>query len=189
MPMKIIKENKEITYIKEKSKFIGFVCKVYNKEEIDGILENLKQQYSDATHICYAYILPDAKKYFDDGEPVGTAGIPILDILEKNDLSYTLASVIRYFGGIKLGASGLVRAYSHTTKDVLEDNIKEIEYGYLIEIIEDYKKNDKINYLLKNSQIIKKEYQNNIKIQVIVNKKTLENLSSIHYHIIEEKLI
>ena len=187
--MKIIKENKEITYIKEKSKFIGMVCKVYNKEDVYLMLTSLKNKYSDATHICYAYILNDVKKYSDDGEPSGTAGIPLLNILEKKDLLYTLAIVIRYFGGIKLGANGLIRAYSHTIKESLINNIKDIEYGYLIEIIEDYHNINKIEYLLKNSKIIKKEYEDKTKIQVIVNKKTLENLTSVHYQIIKEILM
>ena len=111
MSMKIIIKNNEITYIKEKSKFIGIICKVYTKDDIEEELNNVKKLYNDATHICYAYILPNSKKYFDDNEPSGTAGMPILNILEKNDLCYTLAIVVRYFGGIKLGSNGLVRAY------------------------------------------------------------------------------
>lgn len=189
MSMKIIKENKEITYYKEKSKFIGITCKVYNKEEINTILSDLSQKYADATHICYAYILKDAKKYSDDGEPAKTAGLPILDILEKNDLTYTLAIVIRYFGGIKLGANGLIRAYSHTIKEALVNNTKDLEYGYLIQIEEDYNKSDRLDYLLKNSTIIQKKYHNKITIQAIVNKKTLENISNMHYQIIKEIII
>ncbi len=114
MSMKILKENKEKITIINKSKFIGIVKKVYTKEEINNLLVDLRKQYKDATHICYAYVLNNEKKYSDDGEPTGTAGIPILDVLEKNNLDYTLAIVIRYFGGIKLGANGFVRAYSNS---------------------------------------------------------------------------
>lgn len=189
MPMKIIIKNKEITYIKEKSKFIGIICKVYTKEEINDILLNIKKDYPDATHITFAYLLPDSKKYSDDNEPSGTAGLPILNILEKNDLCYVLAVVIRYFGGIKLGANGLIRAYSHTISLTLQDNIKDYEKGFLIKIEEDYSKNDQLNYLLKDAVIIKKDYKEKIIMEAIVNKKTLEKLSSINYQIIEEKIL
>ncbi len=184
----IINEKKEI-YIKEKSKFIGIIKKVYHKEEIDNILNSLKEEYPDATHICYAYILPNSKKYFDDKEPSSTAGKPILDVLEKNNLCFVLGIVIRYFGGIKLGSNGLIRAYSHTISNTLIDNIKEIEYGYLIKIIDDYKNLDNIKYLLKEDLIIKEEYLDKIIIYAIINKKRLAKISLIHYEIMEEKII
>ena len=187
--MKTIKEEKELVYIKEKSKFIGIIKRVSSKEDIDNILLSLKDKYSDATHICYAYILPHAKKYYDDNEPIGTAGLPILNVLEKNNLCYVLGIVIRYFGGIKLGSNGLVRAYSHTIKEAINDNIKDVELAYLIKITEDYSNSEQIDYLLKNSLIIEKIYQDKIIIKAIVKKKTLENFSSINYQIIEEKLI
>lgn len=187
--MKTIIKDSNYTYIISKSKFIGIIHKVYSKDEIDNILEEYRKKYSQATHICYAYILPNTKKYSDDGEPLGTAGIPILDILEKNDLCYVLAIVIRYFGGIKLGSNGLVRSYSHTISETLINNIKEMEYGYLIKIVEGYDKNDKIEYLLKNSQIISKQFFDKITIHAIVNKKTLEKFSNISYEIIDKKII
>ena len=187
--MKIIKNDNENLIIINKSKFIGIVKKVFNQSEIDNILNETRNKYSDSTHICYAYIIPNKEKYDDDGEPLGTAGIPILDILKKNNLSYTLAIVVRYFGGIKLGSNGLVRAYSNTISSLIKDNIKEIETGYLIKIEEDYSKNDLLEYLLKESNIIKKDYQDKITIEVLVNKKTLDNLSNVNYQIIEERII
>ena len=187
--MKTIINEKEIAYIILKSKFIGIIKKVSNKDEINYLLAKYRQDYSNATHLCYAYILPNAKKCSDDGEPSGTAGLPILDILEKNQLCYVLAIVIRYFGGIKLGANGLVRAYSHTISETLNQNIKDIEYGYLIQITEDYSKSSQIDYLLKDSKIISKEYQDKIIMKAIVNKKILESFSNIQFEIIEEKII
>jgi len=189
MPMKIIIENNEITYIKEKSKFIGYVFKVNNLDEITNHLNALKQEYHDATHICYAYILPNAKKYFDDNEPSGCAGKPILEILEKNNLNYVLAIVVRYFGGIKLGSNGLIRAYSNTIKEALLNNIKELENGYLIIIEDDYNKNNEINYLLKDSKIIRKDYQDKIYIEALVSCETLDKLSNINYIIKENVLM
>lgn len=187
--MKTIIENKKIDYIIEKSHFIGLIHKVYSKQDIEKLLITYRKEYNDATHICYAYILPNSKKYHDDGEPLGTAGIPILNVLEKNNLSFVLAIVIRYFGGIKLGSNGLIRAYSHSVMETIQDNIKELEYGYLIQIQEEYKNNDYINYLLKDSQIISRKYQDKIIINALVNKKTLETFSNIHYKIIEEKIL
>ena len=187
--MKIIKNDNENLIIINKSKFIGIVKKVYTLDEITNLLDETRNKYSDATHICYAYILPNKEKYEDDGEPMGTAGIPILDILKKNDLNYIIAIVIRYFGGIKLGSNGLIRAYGNTISTLIKDNIKEIETGYLIKIIEDYDKSELLNYLLKTSKIIKKDYQDKIVIEVLVNKKTLDNLSNVNYKIIEEKII
>ena len=187
--MKTIKEEKELVYIKEKSKFIGIIKKVSSKEDIDNILLSLKDKYSDATHICYAYILPHAKKYYDDNEPLGTAGLPILKIIEKNNLCYVLGIVIRYFGGIKLGSNGLVRAYSHTISEIIIDNNKDIEEAYLIKIQEDYSQESFLNYLLKEDKKLKKEYTDKIIIYAIIKKKRLEEFFSIHYEIIEERII
>ena len=187
--MNTIIKNEKNEYLVNKSKFIGIIHKVYSKEEIDKLLSSYQKEYSDATHICYAYILSNTKKYNDAGEPLGTAGIPILEVLEKNNLCYVLAIVIRYFGGIKLGSNGLIRSYSHTISELLNNNIKEIEYGYLIKIQEDYKNNELIAYLLKDSQILSREYLDKVIIYAIINKKILDNLSNIHYEILEEKII
>ena len=187
--MKIIKRNKEITNIINKSKFIGIVKKIYTKNDIDAILIELHKKYFDATHICYAYILNSEKKYYDDNEPSGTAGIPILNVLEKNDLNYTIAIVVRYFGGIKLGSNGLVRAYSNTISSALKDNIKEIELGYLIEINEDYTKSNDLDYLLKDANIIQKEFTDKLKIKALIKQELLNKLNGINYVILEEIII
>ena len=187
--MKILINDNENLVIINKSKFIGIVKKINTKDEALDILESIKKAHPLATHICYAYILPNIEIMNDDNEPSGTAGLPILDVLKKNDLNYIIAIVIRYFGGIKLGSNGLIRAYSSTIASLIKDNIKEIETGYLIKIEENYNNSDLINYLLKDAKIISKDYQDKITIEAIVNKKTLENLSNVNYKIIEEKLI
>ena len=84
----------------KKSKFITKLFRVNNIDEVNTILNNVKKEYSDATHCCYAYIVDNIKKSSDDGEPGGTAGIPILQVLEIQNLNYVLCVVIRYFGGI-----------------------------------------------------------------------------------------
>lgn len=189
MPMKIIKENLEKTNIINKSKFIGKTIKVTSQEEITSILNEVKRKYPDATHICYAYHLLGKEKYSDDGEPEGTAGKPILEIIKKNNLDYILAIVIRYFGGIKLGSNGLIHAYGGIIKELLKDNTKEIEDAYLIEITDKYSNSDNLNYLLKNEIILQKDYQDKIKIKAIIKKETLEKLSNVSYTIIEKTII
>ena len=99
----------------KKSKFYGYMFNVSCVSDVMTILENLKKDHKKATHICYAYkIVNNAEivKFSDDGEPSGTAGKPILNVIEKKNLKNILICVIRYFGGIKLGANGLCRAYS-----------------------------------------------------------------------------
>lgn len=96
----------------KKSKFYSQAYNVQTKEEVEKILEDLQKQHKKATHICYAYVLSNTAKFCDDGEPCGTAGRPIFNVLEKKKLQNTLIVVIRYFGGVKLGAGGLTRAYS-----------------------------------------------------------------------------
>ena len=116
--MKTIKEIYTSTIIIQKSEFICHIFPVNTVEEANTHLANIRKKYYDATHNCYAYIYGDNGEYArcsDDGEPSQTAGVVILDVLKKNELTNCLAVVTRYFGGIKLGASGLVRAYSSTT--------------------------------------------------------------------------
>lgn len=106
----------------KKSRFIGRVYHVEDEKEIESILAAVKKEHYKATHVCSAYILatlPPRQKASDDGEPSGTAGKPILDVIQKQELSNVLVVVIRYFGGIKLGAGGLIRAYSGTAAQVL----------------------------------------------------------------------
>lgn len=104
----------------KKSRFIGLAFEVKMVEQVSEILQTLKKEHKKARHICYAYIIssPHQEKCFDDGEPSGTAGKPILNVMQKQNLSDMLVCVVRYFGGIKLGAGGLLRAYSKTAANV-----------------------------------------------------------------------
>lgn len=106
----------------KKSKFITYLFCVTDKEQVDAHLKSIRQEHKKATHVTYAYRLlcPTTEKASDDGEPSGTAGIPILDILRKKHLDNILAVVVRYFGGIKLGAGGLIRAYAGSVVEALE---------------------------------------------------------------------
>ena len=158
-----IKDNIENIIEIKKSKFITKLYRVNNIDEINLILNNINNEYKDATHVCFGYIVNGLEKCSDNGEPSGTAGIPILNVLKKKNLTNVLAIVIRYFGGIKLGAGGLVRAYSNSTTEALKltNNIELID-GYLIELEFSYEQVKLIDYILNDKNIIKKEYNDNI---------------------------
>ena len=118
--MKTIKQNELTCEIEiKKSKFIAFCFKVFSINDVTTILNKFSSSYADATHICFAYKLDNNIHCFDDGEPSGTAGKPILNVIIKKDLNNILIIIVRYFGGIKLGAGGLTRAYTEATTKVL----------------------------------------------------------------------
>lgn len=155
---------KEITseIIINKSRFITILTNINDIDKVKEKLEEIKKQYKDATHYCYAYIINNHEKCSDNGEPSGTAGMPILNVLKQNDLTNILCIVIRYFGGIKLGAGGLIRAYSTSASEALNKAIiTNLVNGYNITIEFSYDNLKQIDYLLKNIDI-KKDYQTNI---------------------------
>ncbi|MDC3416117.1 YigZ family protein [Aquibacillus salsiterrae] len=106
----------------QKSRFIGYVKRVETEEEAQQFIQAIKKKHSDANHNCSAYLIGEhdqIQKANDDGEPSGTAGVPMLEVLKKRGLKDTAVVVTRYFGGIKLGAGGLIRAYASTTSQAL----------------------------------------------------------------------
>lgn len=109
-------------FIEKKSRFIGYVTPVKTQEEAVSFINKIKSKHWDATHNVYAYVLKDnnIQRYSDDGEPSGTAGVPVLDVILKSGVVNVCVVVTRYFGGTMLGAGGLVRAYSHGSKIALE---------------------------------------------------------------------
>ena len=173
-------KNNETTIIINKSKFITNIFSVDNIDEINKYLDEIKNKYKDATHHCYAYILDNTKRFNDDNEPSGTAGMPILDCLEKNNLNHVLCIVTRYFGGIKLGAGGLVRAYSNSVSNALNNTEKlELVDGYQVLIKFSYNKTDEINKLLDGYEIISKNFNNDVEYIVNIDKVLLEKLENI----------
>jgi len=174
--MKTIKENFEQLYIINKSKFIVKLFKVNDIDEIKNIINLLKNEYKDATHHCFAYIVNNQKKASDDGEPSGTAGLPILNILEKYELTNILCIVIRYFGGIKLGAGGLIRAYSNVTKETLNlANIIEYYKEINISIEFPYDNLKEVKYLLKDENIIEEIYNNTVTFKVSIKEDNIDD--------------
>lgn len=169
-----IKNDVTSEYIINKSRFITKLIKVNDVLEIDKKVDEIKNEYKDATHYCYAFIIGNVKRFNDDGEPSGTAGMPILNVLENNNLNYILCVVIRYFGGIKLGAGGLVRAYTKGVTNTLEEcEIISLIEGLEIDIYFNYDQTKDVDYFLKNTKIINKEFNEKIKyvIQIISNNK------------------
>ncbi len=187
--MKSIKENTTNKIEINKSIFITELIKVKDKDEINKYLEEIKNKYKDATHYCYAYIIDDLKKSSDDGEPGGTAGVPIMDTLNKANLNYILCIVIRYFGGIKLGTGGLVRAYRKSVTEALtQTELNELINGYEIILETSYDKQKDLEYIIKDNY--KKEYKENVIYTIECNKDIKEQLEK-NYKIknIKEKVI
>jgi uncharacterized YigZ family protein len=119
----IKKDGGEHEIIIQKSRFIGTIKRVESEEEAQAFIQLLKKKYHDATHNCSAYIIGEhdqIQKANDDGEPSGTAGVPMLEVLKKQNLKDTAVVVTRYFGGIKLGAGGLIRAYGSSTSEAIK---------------------------------------------------------------------
>lgn len=199
-------ENEETSEILEKkSKFIANIMYIDKVEEAEAKLEEIRKKYYDARHNCYAYRVIDSNKSIidrssDDGEPSGTAGSPMLNILKKEELCNILVVVTRYFGGILLGTGGLVRAYSQATQDVIHKSriiLKQEGYEASIEI--EYKDFEKLKYFCKVHEINIKEveYLENIiaklemkkASQLLFREKENLNFDYLSYKIIQEKFI
>lgn len=169
--------NSEITV--NKSRFIANLIVIHELSQIEETLLSVKNKDKDASHHCYAYIIDNYKKASDDGEPSGTAGVPILNVLENNNLNHILCIVTRYFGGVKLGTGGLIRAYSKSVVEVLNKaEICELISGYNIIIEFNYNIVNDIDYLLKNMKITKKEFNENIKYTIEISKEDFNSISS-----------
>ena len=122
MGYKTIARRCEARFIEKKSEFIGYLCPVQTEEQAVAFIEEIRAMHRKATHNCYAYILREnnAARHSDDGEPGGTAGVPIYEVLRKEGLTDVCCVVTRYFGGVLLGAGGLVRAYTKGAKDAVD---------------------------------------------------------------------
>lgn len=192
MPMKTIKENIKNEIIIKNSKFITLLIKITNEKEIKEKLKQVKEDYPKATHYCYTYkIGENIKKASDDGEPSGTAGLPMLNILDKENITNILAITIRYFGGIKLGAGGLIRAYSNSVKEALNKvSTNELINGYLVTITFPYNKEDEITKKIEKENIIEKTYLEEItyKVKLEETSPLLKNAKIIENTYIEKNL-
>lgn len=177
----VLKNSKDEIII-DKSKFIGYSFHINNVDEAESFIKKIKKKHYDATHNCYAYLLKDdmsIAKASDDGEPSSTAGIPMLEVLKKENITDTLIIATRYFGGIKLGAGGLVRAYTKTAKIAIESNIivnKKIYQKILLEI--DYNFLNKIQKYIEKNDIISNvpEFMEKVRISIYQKDEYLDDL-------------
>ena len=178
--MKTVKDEIINEIIIEKSRFITYLKRVDNIDEVDSYLTQIKKKHYDATHHCFAFIMDGIERSNDNGEPSGTAGIPILDVLKKNEITNTICIVVRYFGGIKLGAGGLVRAYSSSASEALKKASFTTKKKFMrYELIIDYPTYNQIIYLIKND-IVKNDFAHNITLLVdIDDSKKIEKIKDI----------
>ena len=148
----------EAEIVEKKSRFIASVFPVHTQEEADEILTKLRKKYWDATHFCFAYQIGERneiQRFSDDGEPQGTAGKPILDVLKGQDIKDTLIVVTRYFGGTLLGTGGLVRAYGKGAKEgILAAGLIEKMRVCLFTLEMTYPLSGKVQYLLNDKSYI-----------------------------------
>lgn len=154
----------------KKSQFICTLVPTSSKAESKAVIQKLNEQYSDATHNCTAYIVNDGEGFDDDGEPGGTAGKPMINVLRKNELHNVTAVVTRYFGGIKLGAGGLVRAYSKSVMEAIgEAEILEIEQYDVYELIFEYSDIKTVDGEVRNNdlEVIAKEYSYKVSYDIV----------------------
>lgn len=188
--MYVIEKDCENEIIIKNSRFITILIKINDKDKVNSFLQDIKIKYPKATHYCYGYIINDYKKSSDDGEPSGTAGIPILNVLEKENITNVLAIVVRYFGGIKLGAGGLVRAYSKAVREAIKNsNLIKLVNGKKIEINFNYSDEKNINYILKEEQIIKKDYSDKVTYIALIKDNILEKLKNYNYKVLKDTYI
>lgn len=172
--MRSIKGQTNNTIVIDKSEFICVLINIEDKDLVNNHLDKLKNDYPGANHYCYAYIIGDNAQYqkaSDDGEPSKTAGIPMLEVLKKNEITNILAVVIRYFGGIKLGAGGLIRAYSKSVSEALNlvtfTNLNEfieisITYAYHYHnTIKNYIDNEKFT-------VINETFTSNVRVDLLI---------------------
>ena len=184
-------ENSEI--IEKKSKFIGTICPVQSEEEAENKIKEIKKKYYDARHNCFAYrVLKEEnviERSSDDGEPSGTAGAPMLNILKQKNICNVLVIVTRYFGGILLGTGGLVRAYSQATESAIENsNLINKTKGIEVEIILEYKDLEKMKYFCKMNflNIIDIKYNEDVAIKIEIkeeNRNIFENKEKLNFNI------
>ena len=187
--MRVILENKTAEIVEKKSRFIANIFYVESVETAEEKLAEIKKKYYDAKHNCFAYIIGangEQVKSSDDGEPQGTAGHPMLDILKGNDLTNCIAIVTRYFGGTLLGTGGLVRAYSDSLKAAIAlAEFSEIKTAYEVQFdlnYDDYGKVEKLVQNYNNSEnsiySLDKTFEDVVKLRYLISQDIFDNFKN-----------
>lgn len=196
-----IKQSHSIENVISKSRFIAYIKPVSTENEAKAFIDEIKTKHKDATHNCSAYTVGpemNIQKANDDGEPSGTAGIPMLEILKKQEIHNVCVVVTRYFGGIKLGAGGLIRAYSGAVRDVIYDIGRvELREAIPVTVTLDYDQTGKFEYELASTTFLLREqfYTDKVSYQIDVVKNEydafidfLNRITSGNYDLKQEDL-
>ena len=169
------------SFIEKRSEFIGYICPVSTNDEAVDFINRIKSEHRKAKHNVYAYILrkDNISRYSDDGEPQGTAGMPVLEVLKKRGLTDVCVVVTRYFGGILLGGGGLVRAYSHAASLACDAaHIMDMRLCHRLKISADYGMYGKISYLLPafDTITVSSDFGSDVTLEILVLSERLEEL-------------
>ena len=179
-----IKEDSYDEFVEKKSTFITHLVRVTSEEEAREFIQKMKKKHYDATHVCSCYVVGDNNEITranDDGEPSGTAGAPMLDVLVKNEIKNVCATVIRYFGGTKLGTRGLVRAYGGGVINAVKNaTLVERKDALEIRLELDYSLNGKIEYEIEKTNFIVNnlEYTDKIIYTIYVMEEDYDSFQS-----------
>lgn len=171
-------------YSEKRSKFLAFAFHVESTDEVKSLVQQYSKEYYDARHVCYAYMLGYQREHFravDNGEPSGTAGKPILGQINKFELTNVLVIVVRYFGGIKLGTSGLTNAYKLATSEALQNaNIEERTIDTKIKVTFEYPQMNDVMRVIKdlNPTILNQQMDVNCIFELSIRQSEAEMLSS-----------
>ncbi len=176
-----VEKSAKDSFIEKKSEFIGYIAPVKTNDEAVAFISEIKSLHRKARHNVYAYILrqDNISRYSDDGEPQGTGGVPVLDVLRKRGLTDVCVVVTRYFGGILLGGGGLVRAYSHAASLACDAaKIMDMRQCHRLLISCDYNLYGKIGYILPEFKTltVNEDFGGNVTIELLVMSEMLEGL-------------
>lgn len=183
MEYRTIAERCEARFIEKKSEFIGYLSPAGSEEEAVAFINEIRAMHRKATHNCYAYILRENSmcRHSDDGEPAGTAGVPIYEVLRREGLTDTVCVVTRYFGGVLLGAGGLVRAYTRGAKDAVDAaKIKVMAAAVRLEISVDYSLYGRLPQVFSDFdvRVNSEDFADNVKISLFVREELAETLTN-----------
>ncbi|WP_410472912.1 IMPACT family protein [Faucicola mancuniensis] len=169
----------------KKSEFLAFAYPIDSREQIMFHVEQLRQKYPDARHVCYGYIIGNPSNttsagFDDDGEPNGTAGRPILNVLQHKAIGNCLVAVVRYFGGIKLGAGGLTRAYSQATQMAVDNmTLSEFVPKSVVKVATDFANESFVRHIIDGlgATVVSVDYAKNVILSVEIAEKDITNLT------------
>ena len=176
-----VSESATDSFIEKRSEFIGYISPVSTNDEAVDFINRIKSEHRKAKHNVYAYILrkDNISRYSDDGEPQGTAGMPVLEVLKKRGLTDVCVVVTRYFGGILLGGGGLVRAYSHAASLACDAaHIMDMRLCHRLRISADYGMYGKISYLLPafDTITVSSDFGSDVTLEILVLSEKLDEL-------------